>query len=64
MVCDEERYIHTFGFKKNKETGKTEVKLPSFTLLGFGMEVLIADSPTNITEAEIEDALAANKNAP
>ena len=46
VVSDGERYIHTFGAK-----GKDEVKLPSFTFLGPGAELLIVD--TDITEVDI-----------
>ena len=56
VVCDEERYIHTFGIKKNKETGKGEVKLPSTTLIAPGMEIIIANK--DVVEADIVEALA------
>ena len=44
VVSDADRYIHTFGKKGT-------VKLPSFTLLGPGAEVLVVNK--DITEDDI-----------
>ena len=50
VISDAERYIHSFAAK-----GKGEVKLPSFTLIGPGAELLIVDD--DVTEADIIAAL-------
>ena len=44
VVSDGDRYIHTFGKKGG------EVKLPSYTLIGPGMEILIADGPVPVED--------------
>ena len=49
VVSDVQLYIHTFGKKGG------QVALPSTTLLGRGMEILIADG--DVTEEDIIAAL-------
>ena len=51
VVCDEERYIHSYATK-----GKGEVKLPYYVLLGPGMEILTV--APEFPEAEIISAVA------
>lgn len=53
VVSDGERYIHSFGTKGKGGglKGELAVKLPSFTLLGPGAEILIANK--DISEADI-----------
>ena len=49
VVSDGENYIHTFGKKGG------QVALPSHTLIGRGMKILMAD--VEITEDDIVSAL-------
>ena len=57
VVSDGERYIHSFGIKREGEggTGPLAVGLPSHTLLGPGAELIVVDG--EVTEEDIEATL-------
>ena len=51
VISDGQNYIHSFGTKGKGTSEGPQVKLPSMTLIGPGMELLIVNK--DLTEADI-----------